>query len=449
MLGMQAPTGQWGIAFAQQSIPDAPKPQIDLPPGGVTSGIGASTSNEGSSSDGGTPQNTAAPEPSAPQPPAAQPSAPEPASPAGAPASPAQNNSQNTYVPSADKAQEAIQTYRVNVNAVDLAFTVKDSKGRMVPGLEPRDIQVYENGLRQHIDVFTRDALPLSVAIVIDQSMTQDQMDRVNTALGALQDAFTRYDEVSVFTYNKSTRQITDFTGAQSPRAAQAIERSKSSGREALLPGSLEGPLSQTTVVNDMQFDPNTAANRGHTGSMSLTPPKELHPLNDAILAAATSLSRRPVERRRVIYVISNGNEYGSQAKTSQVIQYLQRNFIEVDGTLVGDTALPVVGFLDKIHLPLQMRDNVLVTYQKATGGQVDSEFRLAGIEKSFSAIASEARYRYTVLYRSPEPFIDGKYRKTVIVVLNHGNDLTVLASPGYWPSMALERQLQQQHPTQ
>jgi hypothetical protein len=164
--------------------------------------------------------------------------------------------------------------------------------------------------------------------------------------------------------------------------------------------------------------------------------PKETHPLNDAILAAATALSSRPLERRRVIYVISDGKEYGSEAKTSQVIKYLLTHNIEVDGTLVGDSAIPYVGVLDKIHLPQMMRDNVLVAYKNATGGQFDSEFRLASIQKSFARVAGEARNRYTIEYYSHEPFVDGKYRRTEIRVL-HPN-LQVMAKNGYWP-MAME----------
>jgi hypothetical protein len=155
--------------------------------------------------------------------------------------------------------------------------------------------------------------------------------------------------------------------------------------------------------------------------------------LNDAILAAATSLSTRPVDFRRVIYVISNGNEYGSKAKTSEVIKYLQTNGIEVDGTLVGDSSLPVLGFLDRMHLPLMMRDNVMIAYQKATGGNIDSEFRTGSIEKSFARVADEARSRYTLAYVTHEPFIDGKYRKVEVRILQP--NLTVLAKPGYWPA--------------
>ena len=173
-----------------------------------------------------------------------------------------------------------------------------------------------------------------------------------------------------------------------------------------------------------------------------------MHPLNDAILAAATALSRRPLEFRRVIYVISDGKEYGSKAKTADVIKYLETNRIEVDGTLVGDSALWGLGILDRMHLPLMMRDNNLTPYANATGGNVDSDFRIAAIEKSFARIAAEARYRYEIGYYSHEPFIDGKYRKVEVVVLNHGNNLTVLAEKGYWPA-AMEMQPRNTTPTQ
>jgi hypothetical protein len=191
------------------------------------------------------------------------------------------------------------------------------------------------------------------------------------------------------------------------------------------------GPVGQTTIVNGQNVDPNTAAVRGHT-SMSLETPIEVHPLNDAILKAAASLSNKPIGRRRVIYVISDGKEYGSEAKQAQVIKYLLQNRIEVDGSLVGDSALWGLGMLDRMHLPLMMRDNVLPAYANATAGNIDSEFRTAAIEKGFSKVAAEARYRYTLGYYTNEPFLDAKYRSVEVKVLKP--DLTVIAKKGYWP---------------
>ena len=42
------------------------------------------------------------------------------------------------------------------------------------------------------------------MALVIDQSLTQDNMERVNSALGALQGAFAPYDEMARDTHPTS-----------------------------------------------------------------------------------------------------------------------------------------------------------------------------------------------------------------------------------------------------
>jgi VWFA-related protein len=415
---------------AQQAIPDAPKPQTTLPGlGSVTPGQGSPSGLSGDSSSAGAP---------------AQPTpATSPAAGGGLPAAggalvapedlPTADYQGPAYVPPAGTGDQTVATLIMRVNYVEVPFTVEDSKGRQVPGLTARDVQVFENGVRQNISTFTSDMFPLSVAIVVDQSMAQGDMDRVNAALGALQDAFTKYDEVAYFTYNKSTRMVTTFTGAQSERLTQAIEISKASGREPLLPGSLSGPLSQNTVINNQPFDPNTQPIRGQNG-IQLNAPREIHPLNDAILEAAKALSTRPITFRRVIYVISDGKEYGSQAKTKEVIQYLQRNRIELDATLVGESAMMGIGFIDRFHLPLMMKDNVLPAYWQATGGNVDAEYLKGGIEKSFARIAGEVRNRYDLGYYTHEPFIDGKYRTVEVRVIGHGNDLNIIAKKGYYP---------------
>jgi hypothetical protein len=117
------------------------------------------------------------------------------------------------------------------------------------------------------------------------------------------------------------------------------------------------------------------------------------------------------------------------------VIRYLQTNGIEVDGTLVGDSSLPIVGFLDRIHLPLTMHDNILPQFSNATGGVLDAEFRTGEIEKSFARIADEVRSRYTLEYHTHLTQMDNKFRLINVVVVGHGNDLTVLAEKGYYPS--------------
>ncbi len=406
MLGQQ---GQQSTG--QQAIPDGPRPQVSLPTQeSIRPGMATSPTANGDTA-------PASPEDNVPSKlPASQQTQAKPEEP-------------EAEVPASGQGPNAF-TLRVQTNFVEVPFTVKDKKGNLVAGLKPREVRVYENNIRQQLSLFTVDPWPLSVALVIDQSLTFDNMTKVNNSLSALQGAFAPYDEIAVFTYNNGPQMRTDFTGAQTPRLAFTLETSKATGREPL--AMMGGPMAATNNINNQNFDPNTAPVR-NSRAIELNPPKEVHTLNDAILEAAHSLTRTGKGRRRVIYVISDGKEYGSKAKFKDVVQYLQTNKIAVYGTLVGDSSLPVVGFLDHIHLPLTMRDNILPAYATATGGSFDAEFRQKGIEESFAKIAEEVRTQYTLGYYSHEPFIDGKYRQIEVKVLRP--DLTVLAKRGYYPT--------------
>jgi len=417
--GFGQPGPEQQSAAQQPQIPDGPKPQIPdaprpqmLPESPVTPGRGTTPDSNGDVSS--TSQENAVPN-----------KLPETAAQKA-------EDGQQPDLPAAGQGPEYL--IHVRTNFVEIPFTVKDNKGNLVAGLTWRDVRVYENNLRQQLSLFTTDAFPLSVALVIDQSMTYDNMAKVNNALVALQGAFTPYDEVAVFTYNNGPKLVTAFTAGPSARLTQALERSKQTGREPMMYSS--GPLSQNININngqDRYTDPNTNSSHGTSQLAIPNVPREVHTLNDAILEAGTALAKTAPGRRRIVFVISDGKEYGSKAKFSEVVKYLNTNKIGVFGTLVGDSALPVVGFLDRMHLPLTMRDNYLYAYAKQTGGNFDGEIRQKGIETSFANIAKEVRTQYTVGYYTHEPFIDGKYRQVEVKVLRP--NLTVISKPGYWPT--------------
>ena len=130
----------------------------------------------------------------------------------------------------------------VNTTYVEVPVTVKDSKGKLVAGLTWRDFKVYENDTREPSSFFTVDPFPLSIAFVIDQSLTSDVMAKVNNSLGAIQGALTPYDEVAVFSYNNGAQERTGFTGAQSTRVPAVLALTKATGSEMLVPVN-SGPL--------------------------------------------------------------------------------------------------------------------------------------------------------------------------------------------------------------
>lgn len=403
-----------GVWAQQQAIPDSPRPNVIPDTAGVTPGKGvtASTSTAAVDDNGG-----------------------------AAPRSTLPSTQKNDIPESApDTAPDVtpelgpggrVGRLNVNVNFVQVPFTVKDKSGKLVPAIDWREIRVYENGIRQHMQLFTSDPYPLSIAFVIDQSVPFDVMKRVNDALGALPGAFTPYDEMAIFTYNNSVKMATEYTGSQSNRIVATIERTKSVGREAYLASPM-GPLSQTTNINGKQFDPNTSPVR-NSASTFQAPPKEQHPLNDAIWEAAQSLAKRPEGRRRIIYVVSDGKEYGSKVKFKDAVKFMQQNKIAVYSTVVGDSAVPYVGWLDKFHIPYTMKENILPQYSAATGGEAVSQWSRKGIEESFAKVAEDVRLQYTVGYYSHEPILDGKFRTVEVRVLRPGLD--VIAKKGYYPT--------------
>ena len=407
-------------ALAQQqqpSVPDAPAPQAPKPlsdmNGPITPGKGDGDAPTGPTSSSN-PSSQRQQEPSNPVKDTVQTAPPE--------------------IPAAGEGvDEAFKIY-THVTAVEVPVTVKDSKGKLVAGLTYRDFKVFENDTRQPIAFFTTDSFPLSVAFVIDQSLTSDVMAKVNNSLGAIQGALTPFDEVAVFTYNNGAQERTAFTGAQSTRLPAVLALAKETGSEILAPVN-SGPLSSAcgATKNGNCVDPNLQQG-GSAGGGGWTPiPKEIHTLNDAILAAAKELSTRPKGRRRIVYEISDGKEYGSKAKYQDVIRYLETNKTAVYGTLVGDSARWGEGYISHIHLPFTMYDNLLAKYILATGVEPDFERGTDGIERSYAKIAEEARNQYTLVYYTHQPMIDGKFRKIDVRVDRPGVD--VVAKQGYYPS--------------
>jgi len=411
-------------AQQQSAVPDAPTPQatrsLSDVNGPITPGKGASDGSADVSSSSSAP--------------AAQ-TAPANQAPAGI-VPPAKDDVQIAppEMPAAGEAVEKSSTLiRMNVNFVEVPVTVKDPKGKLVAGLTYRDFKIFENDSRQPISFFTVDPFPLSVAFVIDQSLTADVMAKVNNSLGAIQGALTPYDEVAIFSYSNGSQERTGFTGAQSSRVPAVLAMTKETGTEMLVPVN-DGPLAGCSVrQNGNCVDPNLQPGKSAGGNTFMTIPKEIHTLNDAILAAGKELSSRPQGRRRIIYVISDGKEYGSKAPYKEVLRYLETNKIAVYGTAVGDSARWGEGYVSRIHLPFTMYDNILSKYTLATGGTLDSEGTANGIEKSYAKIAEEARTQYTLGYYSHQPFIDGKFRKIDVRV--DRPSMEVIAKTGYYPS--------------
>jgi VWFA-related protein len=319
---------------------------------------------------------------------------------------------------------EPLYKLRVQTNFVQIPVLVKDGQGRRVYGLSPQDFTVNENGKPQTLTYFTSDPFALSVAIVLDIGMADVAFQKVNETYSSLVGAFSPYDEVALYTYSSIVSQAADFTARTDKLTASLDEMKLVRGRNG--PPVLGGPFgSQGPMINGMPV--------GTSGPPPvMTPAKESHVLNDAILRAALDLSKRPRQLRKVIFVISDGREYGSRASYSQVLKVLETRDIQVQAVVVDSGALPVYKQIERFRIKGQGYSNILPKYVYATcGGQVHSELSRNAIGDAYAAITSEARNQYTLGY-NPTPTPDSSAYRSIEVIV-HKRGLKVSAKDGYY----------------
>jgi Ca-activated chloride channel homolog len=107
-------------------------------------------------------------------------------------------------------------TFRAQVEAVTVAASVRDRRGRIVRGLGKSDFQVRESGFRRHIlDVYSGDA-PISLGVLLDISGSMGiggNMDRARDAVGAaMRNLRAGSDEAALFTFDSALEEVVPFT---------------------------------------------------------------------------------------------------------------------------------------------------------------------------------------------------------------------------------------------
>jgi VWFA-related protein len=265
--------------------------------------------------------------------------------------------------------------------------------------------------------------LPLSAAVIFDLGMPDAAVQKVNQTFPALEGAFSQFDEVSVYTYSSTTSKAKDFSAAGQKLTAVLNELKTKRGHNSG-PPVLGGPLgSQGPVVNGRPIDPNAP--------IVITPPREAHVLNDAIVMAAMDLSKRQPTRRKVIFIISDGREYGSDASYSDTLKILLSHGIQVYGVGVEGAAIPGYNKLQKLHVPGFGYADILGKYANATGGEIFTEFSRNAIESAYARALGDARNQYTLGYIT-RLTPSSTHREIEVRVARP--DVKVTAREGYYP---------------
>ncbi len=438
-----------GAGWAQQKteeVPDAPSASRPIPPPALPTSRppadqdaqpdSSSSSSSSSADQPNAPPREAPPvvnEPPRSAPAVAEPDADQKTSPPPMP--PVKTVPEGSVAADVDNSREEL--YRlptVTVSYVVVPVTVKGTDGHLVAGLLPKDFTVLENGQKQNLKFFTSDPFPLSAAVIFDLGMPDAGVRKIQETLPALQGAFSQFDEVAIYTYSSTVSRVSDFStvGQQLTAVLNQIKTYTGRNNGPPITGGPLGP--QGPNVNGHPIDTPIQP--------VISPPKESHVINDAILMAARDLSKRDRTRRKIIFIVTDGRERGSDASYTDTLKVLLTQNVIVYGVGVEGAALPGYGKTQKIHIPkIPMPPglpdinfgygNILPKYVYATGGgTVYAENAKADIEKAYARAIGDARNQYTLAY-SARPGAGG-YRQIEVRVRRP--DVKVYTKDGYYP---------------
>ena len=118
----------------------------------------------------------------------------------------------------------------VDVNVVSVTAVIFDKSGRFVPGLGPKDIELFEDGVKQEVTYFKEasgqgdERIPLSVVLVLDNSGSMvPNMRFLQEAASNFLDKLEEADSAMVVSFNESVKGSTEFS-SDTERLEQAID---------------------------------------------------------------------------------------------------------------------------------------------------------------------------------------------------------------------------------
>lgn len=288
---------------------------------------------------------------------------------------------QQSAPPDVPRLSEARAKITVNANLVVLPVTVKDGSGRLVPDLGRDEFRVFDDNVEQRIDVFTTEAFPLSMVILIDNDLKTNDAKEVENSLDAIVGGMSNLDEAFVCRFDQFFHPGKGFTSNQDALLLQ-LKRTRLDSRTSLMPpgGPFRGPSINGHAADGSPSVPET------TRTIFAAPTKAL---DDAVFAAAELLKNRPRNRRKIIFIISDGQNGGKKYNTNtfdNTVKEVMTHSISVFAVGVGSA------FFDR-------RFERLSEYAHATGGDIYYAASEGAMDDLYSRVTEEARNQYTLAY--------------------------------------------------
>ncbi len=325
---------------------------------------------------------------------------------------PAPTRQQAQQNQNADESQAII---RRRTELVVVPAIVKDDTGKLVTDLSRDEFRIFEDNVEQKIDVFSNEAFPLSAIVLVDNELSTKLAEQVEKSLPAIASGFSEQDEVAVARFDVRLHQAGDFTNNNDKLLTQLQRVRLDSEFPAGPPG---GPFSSGPTINGKPA-PGTESATARRGIGSMR--KASKDIDDAVYEAGQLLQQRARERRKIIVLISDGNNSKNNTNSfKDVVKLLLTSGIAVYSVGVGNANF-------------ERGLNVLSKYAHATGGDVFYGLKRGTIEELYSALTEESRNQYTLAYvpRGTDRALD---YHTIEVRARRPN-LAIVTREGYYSS--------------
>lgn len=268
--------------------------------------------------------------------------------------------------------------FRKQVQEVVLHATVVDENGHLVTSLDRNAFTIYQNEQPETITSFRREDVPVAIGVVIDNSGSmRDKRAKVNQAVLNLIRASNSQDEVFVVNFSQTPYLDQDFT----------------------------------SNVNLLQTALHQVSSRGSTA------------LYDAVVASDFHLRNNPRLDKKVLLVITDGQDNMSRETLQDALRQLQSN----KGATLYTIGLAEQGMTRSGREALQ-------NLAASTGGSAFFPQSLDEVDAVTRTIARDIRSQYSLTY-NPGPSIGTGYQRIRVEARGPARSrLTVHTRTGYYP---------------
>jgi VWFA-related protein len=300
--------------------------------------------------------------------------------------------------PAPPAATDQDQVIKVDVDLVNLYFSVRDKSGTYLSNLTKDDFTVYEDGKEQTPKFFAREInQPLTIGLLVDVSRSQEAL--IDSEREASYEFFKKVlrpkDMAFIISFGADSELLQDFTNSSTLlyRALKGLRLNAGTGGIGPTPSTINLPPRGTVLY-------------------------------DAVYLAANEKMRTEVGRKALV-VITDGDDYGSRLKIQQAIEEAQR----------ADSIIYAVMYEDPRFTDPALNgvsgEGPMRKMSEETGGRMFRVDRKTTLQQIYDTIQQEMRSQYTIGYTPTNQAKDGTFRK--IEVKTKNKDVKVQVRRGYY----------------